>query len=323
MKKFILFLFATTFTVCSFATTITLVKSGSNWTDNTVWNPHRQPANGDTIVIPSGYSVTLDKTISLNNVVLQVMGNIRLDNGKLALDKNSLVSIGTTGSLKGSNSNDQLTIAGVLKYKGTQATQTGPAIASSSTGTAPVAGFSITGTLPVVYQSFTVGFSNNTVLIAWTTAQELNNNHFDVEKSNDGSNWTVIATQIAVGNSSMASNYSYTDKNLHTAIAYYRIRQVDNDGTNTYTEIKAVKTNSIASTKIYATQQNIQIDFNKEMTSKYSVRIINMNGQVMLQKDYSTNASAIAVSHNGMPGGIYIVQVTDGKDWIASSKIML
>jgi hypothetical protein len=323
MKKFILFFFATTLAVVSFASTITLVKSGSSWTDNTVWNPRRQPASGDTILIPAGYSVTLDRTISLNGVVLQVLGSIRLDNGKLTLNNTSIVSIGSTGSIRGSNSTDQVTIAGVIKYKGTQPAQTGPAVASVNTGTAPIAGFSATGTLPVVYQSFTVTYSNNAVLVTWTTAQELNNNHFEVEKSTDGNNWTAIASVSAVGNSTISSNYSFTDKSLHAAIAYYRIRQVDNDGANTYTEIKAVKTNSTASTKIYATQQNIQIDFNKEMTSNYSVRIINLNGQVMLKKDYNTTASAIAVSHNGMPRGLYIVQVSDGKDWIASSKIML
>ncbi len=95
--------------------------------------------------------------------------------------------------------------------------------------------FSVDGTLPLTWLSFTAersGTSN--ALLKWTTANEINNNHFDIERSTDGTSFNKVATMAAGKNSSAQQQYSYLDKLMPKGIYYYRIKQVDNDGHYTY-----------------------------------------------------------------------------------------
>ncbi len=95
--------------------------------------------------------------------------------------------------------------------------------------------FSVDGTLPLTWLSFTAERSGtNNALLKWTTANEINNNHFDIERSTDGTSFNKVATMAAGKNSSAQQQYSYLDKLMPKGIYYYRIKQVDNDGHYTY-----------------------------------------------------------------------------------------
>jgi hypothetical protein len=66
-------------------------------------------------------------------------------------------------------------------------------------------------------------------VIKWSTESENNSSHFDLESSEDGYVWKVIATKQAAGNSNETIRYSYIDNNLNS-IVYYRLQQFDIDG---------------------------------------------------------------------------------------------
>ncbi|MGB4844279.1 MAG: hypothetical protein WBP16_07430, partial [Ferruginibacter sp.] len=89
--------------------------------------------------------------------------------------------------------------------------------------------------LPVLFTQFNVKCNNTTVDIKWKTAQELNSSHFNVLRSTDGSNWTIIGTVPAAGNSSTEKSYSFVDLNPATGIIFYRIAEVDLDLSEHYT----------------------------------------------------------------------------------------
>lgn len=84
--------------------------------------------------------------------------------------------------------------------------------------------------LPVTLVSFTAENQNEVNKIEWTTASELNNNYFLLERSSNGFEWDVITTIYGAGTVSTEQNYLYEDRMMPSTINYYRLTQVDFDG---------------------------------------------------------------------------------------------
>ena len=131
------------------------------------------------------------------------------------------------------------------------ATWTGLDLLSSSgsaadfTITASATGFSKFGAgsddgnaLPVELISFNGSCNNGGVDLTWQTASEYNSSYFDIEQSRDGNQWDVIYSIDAAGQSSELIEYKYTDEHAQGQYNYYRLTQVDIDGTSkTYNAI--------------------------------------------------------------------------------------
>jgi hypothetical protein len=97
--------------------------------------------------------------------------------------------------------------------------------------------------MPVELTAFTATPGNNQVVLNWTTATERNNNRFEIEKSNDGLTFQkadAVASAATGGNSSSTLQYTYTDTEPYTGTSYYRLKQVDHDGTSKYSPIVSV-----------------------------------------------------------------------------------
>lgn len=92
--------------------------------------------------------------------------------------------------------------------------------------------------LPVNFIFFGATVRNDhAVLLQWKTAQEINNDRFEVQRSSDGRSWTKLA--VVFPQSSLV--YEYIDNTVTAGIYYYRIRQVDTDGNFKYSGVKAVR----------------------------------------------------------------------------------
>lgn len=100
------------------------------------------------------------------------------------------------------------------------------------------AALSITGsgTLPVKLTAFTAEKNRGSVLLKWTTSQEVNHAGFDVERSKNGLEWESIAFVKASGNAAGAS-YQQRDVPPFAGEIYYRLAQKDDNGRITYSEI--------------------------------------------------------------------------------------
>jgi hypothetical protein len=107
-----------------------------------------------------------------------------------------------------------------------------------------------TNPLPVVLTAFTAqAVQNRDALLSWTTASELNSASFEVERSLDGTNFTKIGQQAAKGNSTVSSNYTFTDASIAAranGAVYYRLRQVDLDATASYSPVRTVSFTKVA-----------------------------------------------------------------------------
>lgn len=94
--------------------------------------------------------------------------------------------------------------------------------------------------LPVRWLAFEAELVDTEVALHWTTASVQDNDHFDIERSQDGIQFEPIGAVPAVGFSQGASHYEFLDRAPHTGLNYYRIRQVDLDGTFSFSQIRVI-----------------------------------------------------------------------------------
>ena len=97
--------------------------------------------------------------------------------------------------------------------------------------------------LPVELTTFTATAEGPAAVgLAWTTASEKNSQAFEVERSVDGTSFAHLGTVAAAGSSSNARSYGFVDAKLPggAALLYYRLRQVDLDGTFSYSPVRTV-----------------------------------------------------------------------------------
>lgn len=95
--------------------------------------------------------------------------------------------------------------------------------------------------LPVELLSFTGQATDNSVMLKWSTASEVNNSYFSVERSNDGLNFKEITVVQGAGTTNSLKNYSFEDKYPIKGRLYYRLKQVDFNGQFDYSPVVSVQ----------------------------------------------------------------------------------
>jgi hypothetical protein len=177
--------------------------------------------------------------------------------------------------------------------------------AEAGTGTWRFDDVEIQGTavLPVEYLKFEI--SKNTLL--WTTASEVNNSHFEVERSKDGYHFTKIGEVKGNGNAHHENEYTYTDENPLESLNFYRLKQVDYDGSYHYTKVLMSKNNSFDNIKVLVNHadKSLQV-FGLEASSDIS--LFNSFGQQVL---VSTIESGENIDLSSFASGIYVLQFSD------------
>ena len=123
------------------------------------------------------------------------------------------------------------------------------------------------------------------VLLSWQTASEINNEKFIVEKSFDANNWFSIAELKGAGNSTNVLNYSFVDDALILGTQYYRLTQIDFDGTKETFE--AIDVSKIATApfeiKVFPNPMNeeVKVSFFADKQGYSRFRIYAESGQEM------------------------------------------
>ncbi len=100
--------------------------------------------------------------------------------------------------------------------------------------------------LPVELLNFELVQNNESVDLFWSTATELNNHFFTLEKSVDGRHWNLLGTVEGNGTTNEISDYTYTDYNPYPIKTFYRLAQTDYDGKFEYLAIKSTNSNDEA-----------------------------------------------------------------------------
>jgi hypothetical protein len=168
--------------------------------------------------------------------------------------------------------------------------------------------------LPVDLIDFTAKAEALNVNINWSTASELNNSHFELERSTDGVNWTAISKVMASTEQSAVNNYSVTDKSAAAGLNFYRLKQVDLDGTTTiYNSILAVKNESAIQMSVYPNPATTQFTLSGENIETATIQIIDAMGKTAdIQGEY--NNGSIVYSTENLNNGIYFINLSLGNE---------
>jgi hypothetical protein len=172
----------------------------------------------------------------------------------------------------------------------------------SLTGTTSnwVAPGGVNSVLPVELVDFTGKNTEGGNLLTWTTANEVNNKGFQVERLN-GNDWQNIGF-IAANNK--AGTYQFID-NAPLSMSYYRLRQIDNDGKETLSKVVSVSRSH--STKLKAYPNPVSNVLTIETTEAGDYHIFNLLGQEMLNGKTPSGGRGLDVSV--LPQGTYFLKV--------------
>ena len=172
--------------------------------------------------------------------------------------------------------------------------------------------------LPLHLLTFTAHKQGNTNLLQWQTAQEINVDHFIVERSSNP-NTTVGGTSgrefSTIGKVKAGStNYSFTDNNPLKATNYYRLKMVDKDGQYTYSPIRSINNSGTFSVSIYPNpaKDNLQIQIESDKPTTLQLQIISQEGKVLLSHNTTATAGSILRSINisALAKGSYFLRAT-------------
>lgn len=185
------------------------------------------------------------------------------------------------------------------------------------------------GPLPVQFLSINAQKKGSGVNITWATASETNNDHFEVERSNDGGNtWYKVGSMNSAGNSNVTRNYASYDAKPSAGANYYRIKQVDKDGNSKYSATVVYKL-TIDQTDISVLANpfntNITVDFLSNRSQVVNSRLFDNTGrQVNAQQiTIAKGASRKSIETANLGRGMYILQVTDEDGQILFSEKLI
>ncbi len=162
--------------------------------------------------------------------------------------------------------------------------------ANGGISTAPVTLVIGANPLPVSLLDFTAkAVLNRDALLSWATASETQNNHFEVERSFDGTRFTKIGQVAGQGTTASTSTYTLTDAGVATQASgpvYYRLRQVDTDGVATYSPLRTVSFTKAAtvSLSLYPNpaQASTTLDLSSlPATGTYQVVLLDATGRTV------------------------------------------
>jgi hypothetical protein len=168
---------------------------------------------------------------------------------------------------------------------------------------------------PVSLISFTGSYLHGQTQLSWTTATEINNDYFEVERSDDGINFYPVGKVKGNGSSAGLHEYELTDANSISGVAYYRLVQYDYNGKKTYSNVITLKTekNTTVSVSPNPFTDNFTINFSGEKSSQ--IKVMDVLGRVVETRSMEQASYSLSVGEN-LSRGTYIVNVlTDQENY--------
>jgi Secretion system C-terminal sorting domain len=136
--------------------------------------------------------------------------------------------------------------------------------------------------LPIQLLSFTANPFNRDVKLTWSTATEINNSHFTIQRSGRGDVFTDVLHVAGAGNSTTVQNYTAIDASPLPGVNYYRLKQTDFDGRYTYSNIRVVNMNTSVPVSIFPNPfrgSSIQVAVGEVETGDMEVELYDLAGK--------------------------------------------
>jgi hypothetical protein len=183
--------------------------------------------------------------------------------------------------------------------------------------------------LPVELTSFTAQTTSEGVRLSWTTASELNNSGFEVQRSTNQTNWATLGFVRGAGTTTEAQSYSFVDASASGRV-FYRLKQVDFDGQFEYSNIIEV---NAGVPQTFALEQNYPNPFNPSTAISYqlpvagnvSLKVFDMLGKevaTLVNARQEAGAYTVNFNANNLSSGVYFYRLQAG-NFVQTRKMML
>jgi hypothetical protein len=173
-----------------------------------------------------------------------------------------------------------------------------------------------TDALPVTLIAFEAAARENHVSLNWSTAEEANSSHFEIQRSATGRNWNIIGTAKAANISQVNRNYDAIDKAPLIGNNLYRLKMVDRDSTFSYSKIAHADFESTQLLSFYPNPAADRLQLSEAvLKNAVSVELLDQSGKAVLASPRPS--PVINIGH--LRAGMYILQIT-GRDGAVTSK---
>src|ERR1019366_8743728 len=273
---------------------------------------------------------TLNRTVNTDNVQVTLYWESATFSGINNCGATTPLRIAHWNGSAWENNNNAVTTTGTCGTAGTLSTNLvvtsfSPFTFGSDTTTSSV------DPLPIELLSFNATPNGKAVDLAWTTASEINNDFFTIERTTDGFNFEMIGTLKGAGNSTWVINYTLVDNHPSDGVSYYRLKQTDYDGHTSYSELKMVsfEKNTDFSFNIFPNPTDDGI-FNVEINAAKNAEVLVVVHDVLGKEIYSkviiteqkgNIVYAIDLLQKVSPG-VYLITVTSN-DKIYNKKLIV
>jgi hypothetical protein len=184
--------------------------------------------------------------------------------------------------------------------------------------------------VPVELTSFIATGDGYEVRLNWTTETELNNSGFEIQRLIHGSSWEIISFVPGFGTTTEARNYSFSDNQLESGSYFYRLKQIDFDGSFEYSAIVNVL---ISVPEAFILEQNYPNPFNPNTIISWQIPVSGwqtlkifdiLGNEVATLVDENRSAGSYAIEFDAafIPGGVYFYQLISGS-FIQTNKMVL
>jgi hypothetical protein len=175
--------------------------------------------------------------------------------------------------------------------------------------------------VPVELISFTASSAINNVVLNWITATEINNLGFNIERRTENSTFETIGFVSGAGSTTEQRNYSFIDENLASGNYYYRLKQVDFDGSFEYSNQVEVE---VIAPSVYSLEQNYPNPFNPSTNINFNIAeagmvklsVYNLLGQevVLLVNEFKeAGMHSIVLDASSLTSGVYFYKLESGQ----------
>lgn len=175
-------------------------------------------------------------------------------------------------------------------------------------------------TLPVNWLSFTGRAIHGDVELNWSTASELNNSHFEIQRSANAIDFSAIGSVAAGTNPSVVNNYQFLDLNPLSGTSYYRLKQVDIDGKYSFSSIIQINGTPLSEIKIYSDAEALHLLVPASVSGSSIAFIYDVAGRLIQKQQVLPGRNIISTA--GLSGGNYFVQLVNGGKNIYSNKFV-
>ncbi len=203
---------------------------------------------------------------------------------------------------------------------------TSPAINNFSPFT--LASTSVNNPLPVTYKYFDAIKLQSSNLLEWVTLSEVNADYFDVEKTIDGKVWTPIGRVDANGNSNAEIKYQFTDFDIKSNIIYYRLKQVDFDGTTEYSEERSINRSIKNELELIifpnpVSDGRVTVSIKNTVEESINVSILSIQGKLIYsQTTSSSQLQRLDLDVSNFSKGTYFIRI-DKPSGITTKKLII